>query len=56
MTEPTEDVQPDYTEALDDQHDLVQRLAAGDLHALDSLIETVAGVRVVSSRTITPAT
>lgn len=47
--------QPDYTQALDKHRELVDRLAAGDLHALDSLIEVVAGVRVVTSRTITPA-
>jgi hypothetical protein len=55
MGEPTEQVPPDYTEALGDNDDLVQRFADGDVHALDSLIETVAGVRVVNSRTITPA-
>lgn len=46
---------PDYTEALQDHDDLVQRFADGDVHALDSLIEAVAGVRVVESRTVTPA-
>jgi len=55
MGEPAQDVQPDYTDALRDHDDLVQRFADGDVHALDSLIETVAGVRVVNSRTITPA-
>lgn len=47
--------QPDYTQALEEHSDLVERFAAGDLHALDSLIEVVAGVRVMTSRTITPA-
>lgn len=55
MGEPGEQAPPDYSEALDDHDDLVQRLADGDVHALDSLIEAVAGVRVVQSRTITPA-
>ncbi len=55
MGEPTDQPEPDYTEALRDHDDLVQRFADGDVHALDSLIETVAGVRVVNSRTITPA-
>jgi DNA-binding GntR family transcriptional regulator len=39
--------QPDYTEALEEHSELVDRLAAGDVHALDTLMETVAGVRVV---------
>jgi hypothetical protein len=47
--------QPDYTQALEEHGELVERFAAGDLHALDSLIEVVAGVRVVTSRTVTPA-
>ena len=55
MDEPSRDREPDYTEALRDHDDLVQRFADGDVHALDSLIEAAAGVRVVSSRTITPA-
>ncbi len=55
MDEPTQDREPEYTEALRDHDDLVQRLADGDVHALDSLIEIVGGVRVVSSRTITPS-
>jgi hypothetical protein len=55
MGEPTEQAEPDYTEALRNNDDLVQRFADGDVHALDSLIEAVAGVRVVNSRTITPA-
>lgn len=47
--------QPDYSQAFEEHSQLVERLAAGDVHALDSLIEAVAGVRVVTSRTITPA-
>ncbi|HTJ75659.1 MAG TPA: hypothetical protein VL337_09870 [Acidimicrobiales bacterium] len=55
MSEATDHPAPDYVEALQDHDELVQRLADGDVHALDSLIEAVAGVRVVESRTITPA-
>lgn len=49
------DKQPVYDQALEEHSELVERFAAGDVHALDSLIEAVAGVRVVASRTITPA-
>ncbi|MGH9057104.1 MAG: hypothetical protein ACRDYY_14765 [Acidimicrobiales bacterium] len=49
------DEQPDFTEAFEAHSELVERLAGGDLHALDSLIEATAGVRVVASRTVTPA-
>lgn len=53
--EASDQAEPDYREALQEHDDLVQRFADGDVHALDSLIEAVAGVRVVQSRTITPA-
>lgn len=55
MAEPSEQAEPEFTEALEAHDDLVQRFADGDVHALDSLIEAVAGVRVVQSRTISPA-
>ena len=55
MTDPTEHAEPEFVEAFQDHDELVQRLADGDVHALDSLIEAVAGVPVVQSRTITPA-
>jgi hypothetical protein len=54
MGESKEQAEPTYAEALEEHDELVQRFAAGDVHALDSLIEAVAGVRVVQSRTITP--
>lgn len=53
--EPQESAEPTFGEALQEHDDLVQRFADGDVHALDSLIEAVAGVRVIQSRTITPA-
>ncbi len=53
MVERNED-EHNYTEAFERHNELVQRLAAGDLHALDSLIEAIAGVQVVASRAITP--
>lgn len=55
MGEPNEPAEPEFAEALQEHDELVQRFADGDVHALDSLIEAVAGVRVVQSRTITPA-
>ena len=54
MSEPQESAEPTFDEALEEHDDLVQRFADGDVHALDSLIEAVAGVRVVQSRTTTP--
>ncbi len=54
MDESTKDGEPEFTESLRDHDELVQRFADGDVHSLDSLIESVAGVRVVSSRTIIP--
>jgi hypothetical protein len=54
MGEPSQPTEPEFAEALEEHDDLVQRFADGDVHALDSLIEAVAGVRVVDSRTITP--
>lgn len=35
--------------ALEDNQELVDRFASGDVHALDSLLEAVTGVPVVSS-------
>lgn len=55
MGETSESAEPEFGEALQERDDLVQRFADGDVHALDSLIEAVAGVRVVQSQTITPA-
>jgi hypothetical protein len=42
----------DYTEAIQDNSDLVDRLENGDVHALASLIEAVTGMKVASSRII----
>ena len=53
MGERIEPAEPDFAEALQEHDDLVQRFADGDVHALDSLIESVTGVRIVESRTIT---
>jgi hypothetical protein len=47
---PTED--PDYTEAIEAHDELVERLRHGDVHALASLIQTVTGAKVTSSRII----
>ncbi len=44
-----------FDRALAEHAELVARLASGDVHALDSLIEAAAGVEVVGSRTIAPA-
>ena len=47
---PTED--HDYTEAIEAHDELVERLRHGDVHALASLIQTVTGAKVTSSRII----
>jgi hypothetical protein len=45
----------DYTEAIEANADLVERLRHGDVHALASLVQAVTGVKVTSSRTIEPS-
>lgn len=55
MSEHEQRQDAEFAEAFETHGDLVERLASGDLHALDSLIEATAGVRVVASRTVTPA-
>lgn len=42
----------DYTEAIEANSDLVERLRSGDVHALASLIQAATGKRVTSSRII----
>lgn len=44
----------DYTEAIQANGDLVERLRRGDVRALPPLVEAVTGVRVASQR-ILPA-
>ena len=44
-----------FDRAMADHAELVARLANGDLHALDSLVEVVGGVEVVAARTISAA-
>jgi len=42
----------DYTEAIEANGDLVERLRSGDVHALASLVQAVTGKKVTSSRII----
>lgn len=42
----------DYTEALEANDDLVERLRHGDHWALPSLVEAITGARVTSHRVI----
>ena len=42
----------DYTEAIEANDDLVERLRHGDVHALASLIQAVTGVKVTSSHIV----
>jgi hypothetical protein len=42
----------DYTEAIEANSDLVERLRSGDVHALASLIQAATGKKVTSSRII----
>jgi hypothetical protein len=42
----------DYADAIEANGDLLERLRAGDVHALASLVEAVTGARVTSSRIV----
>lgn len=50
-----EDYEADYAEAMEANDDLVERLRHGDVHALASLMESVTGAKVTSTRIIEPS-
>ncbi len=45
----------DYTEAIEANEELAERVRHGDVDALASLIEAVTGAKVTSSRKIDPS-
>ena len=50
-----EDYEAEYAEAMEANDDLVERLRHGDVHALASLMESVTGAKVTSTRIIEPS-
>lgn len=50
-----EDYEAEYAEAIEANDDLVERLRHGDVHALASLMESVTGAKVTSTRIIEPS-
>ena len=50
-----EEYEAEYAEAMEANDDLVERLRHGDVHALASLMESVTGAKVMSTRIIEPS-
>lgn len=50
-----EDYEAEHTEAMEANDELVERLRHGDVHALASLMESVTGAKVTSTRIIEPS-
>jgi hypothetical protein len=50
-----EDYEAEHAEAMEANDELVERLRHGDVHALASLMESVTGAKVTSTRIIEPS-